>query len=181
MPWSGQDVGRCRRIWVLISTTRAAILMRRKRSVSNCATAKLERFRHGGAQAPHEPVGAGTQEQPELVGRRSCAGGAVCGKMRLPRFDVVFGRAAPAVEIRIERLGLPAGKVGDDEAGVGALGPTSTRAMMRSTRLQLAAPTRNSLKRRTCPSSPRLQSALSCGLPGPRHACAGSWWAPGRG
>lgn len=62
------------------------------------------------------------QEQPELVGRRSCTGGPVGGKMRLPRLDVVLGRAAPAVDILVERLGLATCKVGDDEAGVGALG-----------------------------------------------------------
>lgn len=42
--------------------------------------------------------------------------------MRLPRLDVVLGRAAPAVEVRVERLGLATGKVGDDEAGIGTLG-----------------------------------------------------------
>ena len=52
MRWSGHDVGRCRRIWVFISTTRAAILMRRNRRVSNCATAKLERFGIA-ARRPH--------------------------------------------------------------------------------------------------------------------------------
>lgn len=62
------------------------------------------------------------QEQPELVGRRSGAGGAVGGKMSLPRLDVVLGRAAPAVEVRVERLDLATGKVGDDEADVGTLG-----------------------------------------------------------
>ena len=25
-------------------------------------------FRHGGAQAPHEPVGTGMEEQPQLIG-----------------------------------------------------------------------------------------------------------------
>lgn len=61
------------------------------------------------------------QKQPELVGRRSCARGSVGGEMGLPRLDVVLGRAAPAVEIRVERLGFPACKIGDDEAGVGSL------------------------------------------------------------
>ncbi len=32
---------------------------------------KAGAFRHRSAQAPHEPVGAGMQEQPELVGRRT--------------------------------------------------------------------------------------------------------------
>ncbi|MER9250132.1 hypothetical protein [Mesorhizobium sp. M0590] len=38
------DVDRCRRICVFISTTGAAILMRRNRDVSYWAMAKLERF-----------------------------------------------------------------------------------------------------------------------------------------
>ena len=62
------------------------------------------------------------QEQPELVGRRACAGRAVGGEMRLPGLDVVLGRAAPAVDILVERLGLSAGEVGDDEAAIGPLG-----------------------------------------------------------
>ena len=41
---AGQDVGRCTRIIVFISTTRAAILIRRRRSVSNWATRHIERF-----------------------------------------------------------------------------------------------------------------------------------------
>ena len=54
---------------------------------------------HRHAQAPHEPVGAGVQEQPELVGRGLGAGGAVGRQMRLPGLDVVFRLAAPAVDI----------------------------------------------------------------------------------
>lgn len=82
---------------------------------------KARAFRHRSAQAPHQPIGAGMQE-PELVGRRSCAGCAVGGEMRLPGLDVVLGRSAPAVEILVERLGFPACKIGDDEAGVSTLG-----------------------------------------------------------
>lgn len=62
------------------------------------------------------------QEQPELVGRRSCAGRSVGGEMRFPGLDVVLGRSAPAVDILVERLGLSTGEVGDDEAGVSTLG-----------------------------------------------------------
>ena len=42
--WQGHAEGRCSRIWVFISTTRAAILTSRRRSVSNCATLQAERF-----------------------------------------------------------------------------------------------------------------------------------------
>ena len=40
-------------------------------------TGKARSFRHRGAQAPHQPVSAGMQEQPELVGR-------LAGDIRLP-------------------------------------------------------------------------------------------------
>lgn len=82
---------------------------------------KAGSFRHRSAQAPHQPIGARMQEKPELVGRRSGAGCAVSGKMRLPGLDVVLGCAALAVDILVERLGLPTGKIGDDEAGVSPL------------------------------------------------------------
>jgi len=39
-------------------------------------------FRHRGAQAPHQPVGAGVQEQPKLIGRGLRAGGAIRRQMR---------------------------------------------------------------------------------------------------
>ena len=42
--WAGQEVGRCTRIIVFISTTRAAILMRRRRKVSNWAARHMERL-----------------------------------------------------------------------------------------------------------------------------------------
>ena len=41
---AGHEVGKCTRIMVFISTTRAAILMRRRRNVSNWATRHIERF-----------------------------------------------------------------------------------------------------------------------------------------
>jgi hypothetical protein len=44
---------------------------------------KARAFRHRGAQAPHQPICDGVQEQPELAGRRSRAGGAVGGEMRI--------------------------------------------------------------------------------------------------
>ena len=42
--WAGHEVGKCTRIIVFISTTRAAILMRRRRNVSNWAMRHIERF-----------------------------------------------------------------------------------------------------------------------------------------
>ena len=109
-------------------------------------------LRHRDAQAPHEPICAGMQKQPELVGGRLGAGGAVSRQMRLPGFDMVFGLSAPAVDVLIERARIAALRLVTMKRVSGPSAPASTRATMRSTRLQLAAPSRNSLKRRTLPS-----------------------------
>ena len=42
--WAGHDVGKCTRIIVFISTIRAAILIRRRRNVSNWAMRHIECF-----------------------------------------------------------------------------------------------------------------------------------------
>ncbi|ESW72049.1 hypothetical protein X772_33745 [Mesorhizobium sp. LSJC280B00] len=47
---------------------------------------------------------------------------AVGGEIHLPGLNVVLGRAAPAVKICLERLGLATGLIGDDKAGVSTLG-----------------------------------------------------------
>src|SRR4051794_1666401 len=74
---------------------------------------------HRHAQAPHEPVGAGVQEQPELVSRGLGARGAVGRQMRLPGLDMVFRLAAPAVDILVEYTGVANLQVGDNKARVG--------------------------------------------------------------
>ena len=63
------------------------------------------------------------QEQTELVGFGGMAGGTIGGEVVLPRLDVVLGLTAGAVEPLVEVLGAAAFQVGDDEAGVGSLGP----------------------------------------------------------
>ena len=66
---------------------------------------------------------------------------------------MVFGLAAPAIDILVEPASVAFAQIGDDEAGVRVLPrPASTRAMIRSTRLQLCAPSKNSMKRRSLPS-----------------------------
>ena len=58
------------------------------------------------------------QEQPELVGCGHRARGAVGRQMRLPRLDVIFGLAAPAVDILVKDTGVACFQIGDDEARV---------------------------------------------------------------
>jgi len=77
------------------------------------------------------------QEQAKLVGLGRMAGGAVGGEVVLPRLDVVLGLAAGAVEPLVNVLGAAALRI--KRVSVPS-GPASTRAMMRSTRLQLSAP-----------------------------------------
>src|SRR5246127_3537789 len=63
------------------------------------------------------------QKQAKLVGLGRMAGGAVSREVVLPRLDVVFGLATGAVEPLVTVLGAADFEVGDDKAGVGALGP----------------------------------------------------------
>ena len=54
------------------------------------------------AQGKHQPVGAGVQDQPELVGERALAGGSVRGELALVQLDQVLGLAAGAVDVFVE-------------------------------------------------------------------------------
>jgi hypothetical protein len=100
--------------------------------------------------------------------------------MRLPRLDVVLGRAAPAVDILVERLGLPTGKVGDDEAGIGTLGADLDP---RDDALD-AAPTSGAVNELLEPADlaclgRRFEARRRAGLQ-IRDMLAGSWWARGQ-
>jgi hypothetical protein len=94
---------------------------------------------HQYPQAPQQPIRAGVQEQPELVGGGLGTRGAVGGEVGFPGLDVVLGLAAPAVEVLVEGSAAAVGEVGDDEAGIVPSLPASTRATIRRTRLQLPA------------------------------------------
>src|SRR2546430_11510127 len=72
--------------------------------------------------------------------------------MCLPGLDVIFRLAAPAVDIFVEHARVADVKIGDDEACIGAFVSDLEQAMICSTRLQLAAPSKNSLKRHSLPS-----------------------------
>src|SRR5271167_1701554 len=61
------------------------------------------------------------QEQPKLVGCRLGAGGAIGRQMGLPGLDMVFGLAAPAIDVFVEPASVALFQIGDDEARVGAL------------------------------------------------------------
>lgn len=77
--------------------------------------------RHQRPQAPEQPVGAGVEEQPELVGGGLGARGAIGSEMRFPGLDMVFRLTAPAVEILVQRSAATMAEVGDDKAGIGSL------------------------------------------------------------
>ena len=76
---------------------------------------------HGGAQAPHQPVGAGVEEQAKLVGGGLGAGCAIGGEVGFPGFDVVFSLAPPAIDLFIEPARRALFEIGDDKACVGPL------------------------------------------------------------
>src|SRR5450631_4390677 len=79
---SGHAVGNQTRIRATPSTTRAAILIRRRRSVLNSAPAHSERL--GAAVATRGPIG---------------------GKLRLVQLDEVLRLAAPAIDGLVEMFG----------------------------------------------------------------------------
>ena len=74
---------------------------------------------NGVTQGEHQPVGAGVQDQPELIGEGAATGGAVRGELPLVQLDQVLGLASGAVAIFVEMAGLT-GQRGDDVAGVEA-------------------------------------------------------------
>ena len=67
------------------------------------------------------PIGAGVQEQTELVGGGRGTRGTVGGEVGFPGLDVVFRLAASAVEILVEGAAAAVGEGGDDEACIGAV------------------------------------------------------------
>lgn len=69
--------------------------------------------------------------------------------MVLEGFDVVLGHPTSAVDFLVEFLCPAAFEVGDDEAGVSTLRADLDAGDDGSVRLQLAAASKNSLKRRT--------------------------------
>ena len=73
----------------------------------------------GIAEREHEPVGCGMKDQPELVGERALAGGAVRGELALVHLDQVLGPASGAVDVFVEAAGLACER-GDDIAGIEA-------------------------------------------------------------
>ncbi len=73
------------------------------------------------AKLMQQPVGAGMQEEAELVGLPTVARRAVGLGVELVVLDHVFHPPAGAVDLLVERLGAAA-QVGDDEADVTALG-----------------------------------------------------------
>jgi len=74
---------------------------------------------NGIANAEYQPIGAGVQNQPDLIGDRALARGAVRGELRLVHLDQVLGLASGTVDVLVEVAGI-SGERGDDVAGVKA-------------------------------------------------------------
>ena len=62
--------------------------------------------RDRGAQVEQQPVGAGVQDEPHLVGQRRAATGAIGRELRLVLLDQVLGLPAGAVDRFINVLGI---------------------------------------------------------------------------
>ena len=94
-------------IRVTISMTRAAILIRARRRVSNWASRQREAWALA-AQRVQQPIGGGVTGRGGTGWPRAGAGGAVGGELGLMRLDQVLGLAARAVDALVEPRGVPA-------------------------------------------------------------------------
>ena len=131
--------------------------------MSNWATRHIERFGID-TRRPHI-----SQYAPACRNSRNWSAVALEQDVRsaarwgLPGLDMVFGLAAPAIDILVEPASAAFAQIGDDEAGVRSFrAPLRRAAMIRSTRLQLCAPSKNSMKRRSLPSRARGLDSPSC-------------------
>ena len=71
--------------------------------------------------------------------------------MRLPRFDVVLGLTASAVDVLIKPARVAGGQIGDDKTCIGFVRADLDAGDDALDAAQLCAPSKNSLKRRTLP------------------------------
>src|SRR6266436_3486717 len=88
---SGHAAANARRMRLTVSTTRAAIFKRRRRSVANSAVANSRALGTASRTGEHQPIGSGVQHETDLVGECRSATRAVGGELRLVQLDQVFG------------------------------------------------------------------------------------------
>ena len=113
-------------------TTRARILRRSSLRVANSARARRAAG-DGVAQGEHQPVSGGVQNQPELVGERSLAGGPIRGELPPVQPDQVLGLTSGTIDVFVEIAGIAAER-SDDTSSIEVAGahlqpdndPTST-------------------------------------------------------
>ena len=112
-----------------LSVTRPATLIRQRRIVSNWGVAPERCPGRQTAQAEHQPVGGGVDQQAELVGGDLGARGAVGGEVQLVRLDQslprrkpgssAWGGARPPISPparRLDRICSSDFRLGDDQA-----------------------------------------------------------------
>ena len=116
--WAGQDVGRCTRSY--LDDAGGDFDEAQAQGVELSAPPHRAR-RHRVAQAPHQPVGAGVQEQPKLIGGGLSAGGAIRARCVLK--DLMWFSAWPRrqIDILVERPRVAFAQIGDDETRIGPL------------------------------------------------------------
>ena len=83
---SGHAAANARRMRLVVSTTRAAIFKRRRRSVANSAVAS-SRALGMAAHGKHQPISGGVEHETDLVGERRTAARAIGGELRLMQLD----------------------------------------------------------------------------------------------
>ena len=128
------------------------------------------------------PIQSNAQSDPSLLSCRPGAGPAIRRQMGLPGLDMVFGLAAPAIDILVEPASVAFAQIGDDEAGVPSFrarfdasdDPLDPAPALRAVE-ELHETTKLAISRR----GPRISP--SCWLRDLRHGGAMSWLARRRG
>lgn len=82
---------------------------------------QIARVRDRVANAEHQPIGGGVQDEANLIGARRAARGSIGGKLRLVQLDEVFRLSARAIEAVIEPLRGAVREIGEDKADVSSV------------------------------------------------------------
>src|SRR6202165_1222072 len=117
---SGHAAAKARRTRLAVSTTRAAIFKRRRRSGGTPAGGQFPGFGNGVANGKHQPISSGVENEADLVGERRTAARAIGGELCLMQLDQILGLAARAIQAVVDPLGRADIEAGDDEADVEA-------------------------------------------------------------
>src|SRR6202042_2807603 len=102
---SGHAAANARRMRLVVSTTRAAIFKRRRRSVANSAVANSWTLGMASRTVSINQEAAVVENEADLIGERRTEAGAIGGELRLVQLDQILSLAARAIQAVVDPLG----------------------------------------------------------------------------